>query len=241
MNSTLRAIFAPINLIVDFLSPRYCLICDSLISNENDIDNLNYLCRTCFYSLDSAPQSEIILDRMFEHFDADDVAITNAYSLYKLHDKNFAKVIYNLKYYKLWKIGYVFGLLLGDKIARENLTKYDAVVAVPIHTAKERERGYNQSDYIAKGICTKLNVENYSKYIRRQRYTTSQTKLSSDERKKNIEGAYKIASKSSNIFQGKTILIVDDVFTTGSTINHLGNELLNNGARQVDCATLGLA
>lgn len=241
MNSSLRAIFAPINRIIDFLSPRFCLICESLISNENEVENLNFLCQSCFYSLDSAPKSDLIIDRMFENFDADDVAITNAYSLFKLHEKNFAKVIYDFKYYNLWKIGYEFGLLLGEKIKRESETLYDAVIAVPIHLAKKRERGYNQSDYIAKGISSKLKIDDYSKYIKRKRYTTSQTKLSSEERKKNIEGAYKINSKSSKIFQNKTILIVDDVFTTGSTINHLGNELLNNGAKQVDCATLGIA
>lgn len=241
MNSTLRVITAPIRGIIDFLSPRYCLICEDLINKENEVSHLNYLCKNCLFSLDSAQNSDEILDRLFHNFNADDVAITNVYSLFKLHEKNFAKVIYNFKYHKLWKVGYEFGLLLGEKILKESTTKYDCIVAVPIHLAKNRERGYNQSDYIAKGVSKKLQVPIYSNYVKRQRYTTSQTKLNSDERKKNIEGAYKIKSKSSNIFLEKTILIVDDVFTTGSTINHLGNELLNNGAKQVDCATLGLA
>ncbi len=241
MNSVLRAALAPINNLIDFLSPRYCLICDDLISKDNQIGELNYLCNSCYYSLDSAPESESIIDRMFDHFDADDVSITNIYSLFKLHEKDFAKVIYNLKYHKLWKIGYEFGLLLGEKISKVSESKYDCVVAVPIHIAKKRERGYNQSDFIAKGVSKVLNIPDYSRYVERQIYTTSQTKLNSDERKKNIAGAYKIPIKSSNNFHNKHVLIVDDVFTTGSTINHLGNELLNNGAKQVDCATLGAA
>ncbi len=241
MRPLLRALLAPINHFVDFLSPRYCLICDELITIDNRINNLNSLCSGCFYSLDSAPKSDSIIDRMFENFASDDISITNAYSLFKLHEKDFAKVIYNLKYYKLWKIGYEFGLLLGEKIAKLSETKYDCVIAVPIHIAKKRERGYNQSEFIAKGVCEILKIPNYSRYVQRQKYTTSQTRLNSDERKKNIDGAYKIPAKSSNIFLSKTVLIVDDVFTTGSTINHLGNELLNNGARQIDCATLGIA
>lgn len=241
MRPELRVLFAPINHIIDFLSPRYCLICDDLITKDNQQDQTNYLCNNCFYSLDSAPSSESIIDRMFEKFDADDVSITNVYSLYKLHDKKFAKVIYHLKYYKIWKVGYEFGLLLGKKILKESKVNYDYVIAVPIHLAKKRERGYNQSEYIARGVSEILNIPDFSQYVERQKYTTSQTKLSGDERKKNIAGAYKIPTKSSNIFQNKTILIVDDVFTTGSTINHLGNELLNNGAKQVDCATLGIA
>lgn len=241
MKPFLQSIIAPFNHLLDFLAPKYCLICEEIISNENQIKNLRFICVSCFYSLDAAPHSEEILDRMFENFDPDDVSITNVYSLFKLHEKNFIQVIYHLKYYKLWKIGYELGWLLGEKIAENSDTHYDAVVAVPIHIVKQRERGYNQSDLIAKGVCEKLNLPNYSKFVQRQRYTTSQTLLSSQERKKNIEGAFRISQKAPNIFTNKVIMIVDDVFTTGATINYLGIELLNNGAKQVDCATLGVA
>jgi len=241
MKSFGRAILAPFNYFIDFLAPKYCLVCEDLLNTENQIEKLTFICKSCFYLLDAAPQSDEILNRMFEHFHPDDISITNAYALYKIHEKNFIEIIHNLKYYKLWKIGYEFGLLLGEKIVKNSDVQYDAVVAVPIHIAKIRERGYNQSDYIAKGVCEILNVANFSKFVVRQRYTTSQTLLNSQERKRNIEGAYKIDKKASYIFENKRILIVDDVFTTGSTINHLGNVLLNHGAKQVDCATLGVA
>jgi len=241
MNSLLRIIGEPFYYLIDFFAPKYCLVCDDLINNENQIQNLTFICKSCFYSLNSAPNSEVILDRLFENYHPDDISITNVFSLYKLHEQNFLQIIHHLKYHKLWKIGYEFGLLLGEKIAKNSDTRYDGVVAVPIHIAKKRERGYNQSDFIAKGVSEKLNIPNYSKFVRRQKYTLSQTLLSAQERKINIQGAYKIPTNSSKAFQNKVILIVDDVFTTGSTINHLGNELLNCGAKQIDCATLGVA
>lgn len=231
----------PFRIIVDFLAPKYCLICEEMLNNDNQVDATNYLCKSCFFSLDYAPKSEQILDRLFENFEPDDIALTKIFSLFKLHQQDFAKVIYNLKYHKLYKVGYEFGLLLGEKVIKETDTNYDYVAAVPVHIAKKRERGYNQSDYIASGVANRLAIPNYSKFLVRSKYTTSQTKLNSQERKKNILGAYKLRTHSSEFLHNKSILIVDDVFTTGSTVNHLANELLNAGAKRVDCATLGLA
>ncbi len=225
---------------VGFLAPKHCLVCNSIIDKENQIENLNYLCNKCYYNQQVAGTSEAIINRMLSSFEADNVAITYAYSLFSVHKTDFLDVIHHLKYSKLYKVGVEFGELLAQKIKQESDVVYDAIIPVPIHKAKKRERGYNQSTFIAKGVSKVLNYPVKEDLIIRAKYTESQTKMNAKQRVANVKGIYELP-KDKSFYINKTFLIVDDVFTTGSTINSMANELLNNGAKRIDCATLGLA
>jgi ComF family protein len=101
---------------------------------------------------------------------------------------------------------------------------------------KERERGYNQSDYIAMGLSNILNIDWRNDIVKRELYTISQTLLESRQRKTNVENVFKI--KKENQVANKTILLIDDVLTTGSTLNNCANTLLQAKAKRVDIATL---
>jgi ComF family protein len=117
--------------------------------------------------------------------------------------------------------------------------KIDLIIPVPIHHLKKAERGYNQSDFIAKGLSTALNIPYSSKSIKRIKYTESQTKLNMNERALNVSNAFK--ARSSNKLKGKNILVVDDVCTTGATLLECAKVLLGAGANSVYACSIAIA
>lgn len=224
---------------LDFIAPNYCEVCKTYIGNKQT--RIKYLCNKCYDALPIAPPSDIITNKMITNFDNDELAITKLFSLISIKEHyDYMNLIYSLKYIGIKNIGYVFGKELAKIIIRESDTKYDCIVPVPIHRAKLRERGFNQSYYIAKGLSSKLNIPVNEKLIKRKKYTITQTKLSKEQRKVNILNAiseFKPNLKINNL----RILLVDDVFTTGSTTNVCANKLLVMGAKQVDVATIVIA
>jgi len=146
-------------------------------------------------------------------------------------------LIYALKYYGYWQVGVELGIELGAAVQLLAPTRYDAIVPVPIHPARRRERGYNQADAIAEGVQRLLRIPVLLDAIRRTRYTQSQTRLSAGERRTNTEGAFGQGSQAARL-QGATILLVDDVFTTGSTLRSVATCALELGAARADAATL---
>ncbi|OGU59848.1 MAG: hypothetical protein A2X64_04030 [Ignavibacteria bacterium GWF2_33_9] len=225
------------NAIVDFIFPKSCLICFNTIEENS---KSKFVCEKCFYNFVAADDSNEIIDRLFETYHPDDIAVSEAFSLYKIHENDFLQIIHAMKYENLFKIGYEFGQILGEKIKKQTNSQYDFIIPIPLHSAKKRERGYNQSYYIAKGVSQVLHCPVNEKMAFRKVYTKSQTKLSLQERHQNIEEIYSIIDNES-LIKNLTLLIVDDVFTTGSTINNLALKLLEAGVRKIDCATLGVA
>jgi len=120
-----------------------------------------------------------------------------------------------------------------------DLWKIDIIIPVPLHKVKERERGYNQSFYIAKGISENNNLIIDKTSLQRVYYTTTQTKLNLLQRKSNIKNAFLV--KDNNNIANKNILLVDDVVTTGSTINECARVLLENGAQKVYVSSIAIA
>jgi len=106
----------------------------------------------------------------------------------------------------------------------------DLVMPIPLHRVRRRERGYNQSALIAKAIARGLNLE-YSEALRRRYYTQSQTHLGKDERMQNLKGAFVLRKDA--LLRGRRILLVDDVFTTGSTVNESSKLLRSAEAEKV--------
>jgi ComF family protein len=224
---------------IDFIAPKYCLVCNNAIERG---DPSTYLCDECYHNMPFAPSSEEIMDRMFEIWNADEIAISRICSLFSVKDENYMNLIHNLKYYSLKNIGIELGKLLGNRLLQDNMNEYDGIIPVPIHNTKERERGYNQSFFIAKGVSEILQIAPNNNLVRRKIYTQTQTTLNVAQRKSNVEDIFEINNKNnSSLIKNTSFLLIDDVFTTGSTLNSLATTLLNAGARKIDCATLGVA
>lgn len=144
------------------------------------------------------------------------------------------KAIYELKYFGNRRVGYDLGRILGNKLQSElSLGQYQAIQALPLHKAKERERTYNQSLYIAKGISEVANLPIID-CAKRTINTTTQTQLSANDRQKNVKDIFKMKKR----LKHESILLVDDVLTTGATVNSLAKVLKENGAKTIGVATI---
>jgi ComF family protein len=221
---------------MDFAAPRYCLVCGELI--ESYTTENPYLCSKCNDSLAFAPDTKIILSRIWDSFSVENTYIDRANALITLKENsNVMNLIYNMKYGKIRNIGTVLGKKLGKILLKENNTDYDIIHPVPIHYVRHRERGFNQSYYIAKGISEIIDVPILTKNIIRTEYTQTQTMLTHTERAKNMLDKFD-SVKSLN---HKKILLVDDVITTGATINNCAKSAKSAGAVFVGAASLVLA
>ena len=167
--------------------------------------------------------------------------ISDFISLYVFEkDKELQHIIHSLKYNQKFLTGKFLGNILGKNL-KQRITnwKIDYIIPVPLHHLKKAERGYNQSFYIAKGLGKELGILVAQNFIRRKRFTESQTTMNLKERQENIEGAFKV--KRNLNLNGNNILLVDDVITTGSTIGECGRVLLNAGANKVYAVSVAIA
>ncbi|HCA78588.1 MAG TPA: hypothetical protein DEP53_02525, partial [Bacteroidetes bacterium] len=114
----------------------------------------------------------------------------------------------------------------------------DAVVPVPLHKRKLRERGFNQSLLIARGISGVLGIPVRADLVRRTRWTQTQTALSKEERKQNVEDAFECGETN---LQGLCVIVVDDVITTGATIEAVARALEASKAKTVIAASAAIA
>lgn len=146
-------------------------------------------------------------------------------------------LIHHLKYKGQTEVGYVLGSLLGEKLALSHQYKaIDCIVPVPLHLKKERSRGYNQSRYIADGIAHQIAVPiNYNSLFRKKA-TKSQTQKSRYTRYENMQTVFQIDYPET--LKNKHVLLVDDVITTGATLEACGHSLLNSGVKKLSIATL---
>lgn len=132
------------------------------------------------------------------------------------------------KYGNKLNLANIFGQMLGKRV---DLTNVDLIIPMPMHPTRLKERGFNQALEIAK-IITKNHPEKLDfTTLQRQKYTPPQASLPLKERVKNIKGAFKVT----NHLTGKRIAIIDDVMTTGASLNELAKTLKLAGAAQVEC------
>lgn len=107
----------------------------------------------------------------------------------------------------------------------------DAIVPVPLHPRKQRQREFNQAEYLAKALGKSLNIPVAKRSLRRVKDTSTQTKLSAEARSKNMRGAF--AVRDASVFAGKRLVLLDDVFTTGATLDSCAKALRGAGAKDV--------
>ena len=145
--------------------------------------------------------------------------------------------IHLLKYSKkLCLIGPLSQLMVDFAKTYLDITSIDLVVPIPLHSVKLREREFNQAELLARRIKASLGTPLISNNLRRIKLRPPQTTLSRKERLVNLEGAFK--AKFPNQFRKMSILLIDDVFTTGATANESSKVLLDAGAKKVDVLTL---
>jgi ComF family protein len=116
-----------------------------------------------------------------------------------------------------------------------------ALVPVPLAPARERERGYNQSERLAHGLAARWKLPVWTGALERSRATRTQTRLTPEDRLRNVRGAFRVPPTARNVLAGTHVVLVDDVVTTASTLNECAAALFAGGARIVSYVTFGRA
>lgn len=152
----------------------------------------------------------------------------------------FQKLIHQLKYQDQKEIGEMLGKHMGMGLkASPHLPQVDAIIPVPLHKKKAKKRGYNQSEHIAIGLATVLGAKVDTKTLIRTSYSGSQTRLSREKRWDNVASSFQLSNKE--ILRNKHVLLVDDVLTTGATIEACYQALLTSKDINISVATLARA
>lgn len=151
------------------------------------------------------------------------------------------KAVYSYKYEPyIYHLGEIFSRLMYESLVQnevaQNVLSVSSnvwITCVPLHEKRLRKRGYNQSEILGRKLSEKMKLRFNSNLLIRTRNTIAQFKLKKEERAKNIVGAFEITPKYSEKMRGKTIFIVDDVFTSGATLRECGKLLKKAGAKAV--------
>jgi len=147
-----------------------------------------------------------------------------------------ASLIHLLKYTRKLSLAARLGKMMSKLVIEDNfLSRVQLIVPVPLHPTRMRERGYNQSELLARNIGEYLNIPISTKSLLRVRNTKSQTRLSPEQRRENVRGAFML--KDTKDIANKHILLVDDVFTTGATLDECAIALIDGGAAAVYAIT----
>ena len=210
-----------VNALADFLFPPACAVCGSRMEWEDG------LCGACRKRLTS-------LSRVYE---APERTIGNVDSVTILlpYIEDTRQVIHGLKYHGMPETG----IFLGKLLAAKTITAADSgaeiiLVPIPLHPLKLRERGYNQSERIARGISEITGLPVAENIVRRTRHTGTQTSLTAVERSRNVAGVFTLTGGRS--VEGAAVVIVDDVLTTGATVSDCARVIREGGASSVHAA-----
>ncbi len=226
--------------VVDLLFPSFCINCNRTISFKdaclcgecfNKIDFLEDKCGICSGEL---LENKCIICSDRKIFFDRNIAIAGYSGIIK-------EIIHNYKFNKRKRLyKHISKLALNEMAGYKDLI--DIITSVPISRKKRFHRGYNQSELIAKDIAGKINKD-YRRCLKEKRHFKIQRNLGYRDRFLNILDRYGIANKKRNIkyIHGKRILIIDDVFTTGATINECARILKSFGAERVYSLTIARA
>ncbi len=151
----------------------------------------------------------------------------------------YQRLVHYLKYKGLKELGEEMGRLFGSELKGSPFAGAGMVVPVPLHRRRERQRGYNQSEWIARGVAAALEVPLSTGNLVRERFTSTQTRKNRFERWQNVEGIFTVLRPQE--FAGLHVLVVDDVVTTGATLEAAVVTLRDAGAAKVSIATLACA
>jgi ComF family protein len=216
--------------------PDNCLVCrQSLVSGERDI---------CFACIDALPETgyHALADNpVAQHFWGR-LPFVHASAYLYVQDANITQdMIHLLKYKRKHHIGIKLGRLYGHKLREQDslIRDIDLIAPVPLHANRKRQRGYNQCDYFAQGLSEVLNVPYDPNVMKRVKENISQTKRTRYDRWENVEGIFALAQPAK--VKGKHILLVDDVITTGATIESCASALMTGEDVRVSVAMIATA
>ena len=215
-----RQLISSLSYILDFIFPNKCFSCDSLIKKLYLCDkcHLNFidrsqLCRTCMrqanYICSVCNFNPPAYDYLYSALIYDDIA---------------KEILHKFKYQDQLYIRFLLSKIIGN-ICESFIENIDIIIFVPMHRFKLIKRKYNQSALIAKDIAKNYKKVFLTDCIIKNKNNIAQVKLTGDARRNNMQRSFVFNKKYANYIKGKNILIIDDIFTTGSTLHHCAKTL----------------
>lgn len=224
-----------LNDLLELFYPKLCVTCgDRLLFQEN------YVCLSCWQDL---PVTNFHLqpDNKVAQLFWGRIKIESATSYFSYKKgSRYQKLIHFIKYKGMKELGFEIGQRFGYVLKEAKIfTDVDKIIPVPLHPKKFKSRGYNQSEWIANGIAAALEIPVITNNLQRKIFTSTQTKKTRFERWENVEGIFSLLRPEE--LNGQHILLIDDVITTGSTLEACAYQLLKVNDVKVSIASLAFA
>lgn len=219
---------------LDSFFPRRCKLCGCRLAEDE-----NTVCLSCARKLPLTDDCLSPYDNITARLLWGRMPLEMATALTYYHPRAYTSLLmYKLKYGNEPDIGAWFGRYMANSLMPYGVfDDIDIIIPLPIHKRRERERGYNQSQEIARGIGDISSIKVRNNIVERSRYTVSQTKLTHTDRTKNVKGAFTLLHPDA--IRGKHVLLVDDIITTGATIASCANELAKAEDVKISIMTVG--
>ncbi|MDO4301162.1 MAG: ComF family protein [Clostridia bacterium] len=223
--------------ILSIVYPNHCISCGEVLNAGKD----KWLCNNCRCDFEITEHKRCKTCGRIIYHDGK-CRICNSERIY--FDKGYSVLVYkdsvrngimNFKYKGLYRYGKYFGNIMVNYAVQNINMSFDYVTAVPLHSKRFKDRGYNQSKILAKAVAESMNIK-YMDLLIRNKNTKAQNSLNRKERKENIRDAFSLRKGMS--VENKNILIIDDIYTTGATINECSRVLKKNKAAVVEFFSL---
>lgn len=202
--------------------PPKCIFCQKLLSH----DAVLHICTDCYLKLP-------FLDKAFMTVmqDDEDNYCDGAVGIFQ-YTGMVKESLIRFKFYSKPSYYRTYARLIADKLVKTiDIKQYNLVLSVPLHKHKEFSRGYNQAHLIARALAKELKLPERSGLLKRYRYTEAQSLLDKQKRNQNVKGAFTVISPKK--LEGRSVLLVDDILTTGSTLEECGRMLKQAGVQKV--------
>ena len=226
-----------LKLISEIFFPPTCVICgEELVLHEKIV------CAGCLHTLPLTRFSDYKdndLTRVFEGL----IKLEYGMSLfYYKKEGSISHLIHSLKYKGTQAVGEWAGNRLGEMMKNKpEFREIDLVLPVPLHPKKKRKRGYNQLTKFGKALAGHLDVPYREEILLKKLHTDSQTKKNRAERFSKAQGSFYVNPEYADVLRGKHILLIDDVVTTGATLESCGSELLKIEGTALSVATIAVS
>ena len=230
---------APVSLlriVADLVFPPVCNSCDAPLPRGASI-----ACPACLAAIASVDEWDDAFRDASESLKEEGTVSDFVAAWYFEREGPVRALMHMLKYRGMESIGEECGRVLGERIRDAGLGESDIVIPVPLHTSRMRERGFNQCEQIARGVSAVTGRPVRADLLTRKRWTPSQTPLSHGERRENVQDAFALRRRAHLAVAGKTILLVDDVLTTGATMRSCAGALHRAGVRSVIACAVAIA
>ncbi|MCX7981785.1 MAG: ComF family protein [Syntrophales bacterium] len=231
-----------LNALLNCIFPPRCAVCDNLM-NESE---RGLICPTCAGEIKyvSPPWCPICglpyRPPDVNHICGECIKDPPVYQIARalgIYEPPLLELIHKFKYRGYRTIGKYLGKMMAERYFKDlDFSSLDLIIPVPLHNGKLRRRSFNQALVLAKEVSKKYNIPCRDALLKRTVNTKSQVALPKEERKKNVRGAFSLTN--AHEIKDKNILLIDDVYTTGGTVNECARLLLEKGAKSIYVCTL---